>query len=74
VTKGAKVLGGSRQTLNDLVYGRRGVSPEMALRLDMHSVAGRIHGSGWSRRSMWVATNRPDREERLLDAPWRLSL
>ena len=35
MTKGAKVLGVSRQTLNDLVYGRRGVSPEMALRLDM---------------------------------------
>ncbi len=35
VTKGAKVLGVSRQTLNDLIHGRRGVSPEMALRLDM---------------------------------------
>lgn len=35
VTKGAEVLGVSRQTLNDLVHGRRGISPEMALRLEM---------------------------------------
>ena len=35
VTKAAKVLGVTRQTLNDLVNGRRGISPEMALRLDM---------------------------------------
>jgi antitoxin HigA-1 len=35
VTKGAAVLGVTRQTLNDLVNGRRGISPEMALRLDL---------------------------------------
>ena len=35
VTKGAEVLGVSRQTLNDLVHGRRGISPEMAIRIDM---------------------------------------
>ena len=35
VTKGAGVLGVSRQTLNDLVHGRRGISPEMAIRLDL---------------------------------------
>jgi addiction module HigA family antidote len=35
VTKGAEILGVTRQTLNDLVNGRRGISPEMALRLDM---------------------------------------
>jgi addiction module HigA family antidote len=35
VTKGAKILGVTRQTLNDLVNGHRGISPEMALRLDM---------------------------------------
>lgn len=35
VTKGARVLGVSRQTLNDLVHGRRGISPEMAIRLDL---------------------------------------
>lgn len=35
VTKGAEVLGVTRQTLNDLVNGRRGISPEMALRLDL---------------------------------------
>jgi antitoxin HigA-1 len=35
VTKGAAVLGVTRQTLNDLINCRRGISPEMALRLDM---------------------------------------
>jgi addiction module HigA family antidote len=35
VTKGAQILGVTRQTLNDLVNCRRGISPEMALRLDM---------------------------------------
>ena len=35
VTKGARILGVTRQTLNDLVNCRRGISPEMALRLDM---------------------------------------
>ena len=35
VTQGAKILGVTRQTLNDLVNCRRGISPEMALRLDL---------------------------------------
>lgn len=35
VTKAATILGVTRQTLNDLVNCRRGISPEMALRLDM---------------------------------------
>ena len=35
VTQGARILGVSRQTLNDLVNCRRGISPEMALRLDL---------------------------------------
>jgi addiction module HigA family antidote len=34
VTKAAAVLGVTRQTVNDLVHGRRGISPEMAIRLD----------------------------------------
>ena len=33
VTKGAEILGVTSQTLNDLVHGRRGISPEMALPL-----------------------------------------
>ncbi len=33
VTEGARVLGVTRQTLNDLVNGKAGVSPEMAVRL-----------------------------------------
>ncbi len=35
VTKAAEILGVTRQTLNDLVHCHRGISPEMALRLDM---------------------------------------
>lgn len=33
VTAGAKVLGVSRQALNNVVNGKAGISPEMALRL-----------------------------------------
>ena len=35
VTRAAAILGVARQTLNDLVHCRRGISPEMAIRLDM---------------------------------------
>lgn len=35
VTRAAEVLDVTRQTLNDLVHCRRGISPEMAIRLDM---------------------------------------
>ena len=34
ITKGAQVLGITRQTLNNLVNGKAGISPEMAIRLD----------------------------------------
>jgi antitoxin HigA-1 len=34
VTEGAKVLGVSRQSLNNLVNGRAGITPEMAIRID----------------------------------------
>jgi antitoxin HigA-1 len=34
VTEGAKVLGVTRQTLSNLINGRAGVSPEMAIRLE----------------------------------------
>ena len=33
VTEGARVLGVTRQALNNVVNGRAGISPEMALRL-----------------------------------------
>jgi addiction module HigA family antidote len=33
VTKGAQVLGVTRQALNNLVNGKSGISPEMAIRL-----------------------------------------
>jgi len=34
VTEGAKILGVSRQALNNLIHGKAGISPEMAIRLD----------------------------------------
>jgi addiction module HigA family antidote len=34
VTEGARVLGVTRQTLNNLVNERSGISPEMAIRLE----------------------------------------
>jgi len=34
VVAGAKVLGVTRQALNNLVNGKAGISPEMAIRLD----------------------------------------
>ncbi len=34
VTEGAKALGVSRNALSELVNARRGISPEMAIRLD----------------------------------------
>lgn len=33
VTEGARVLGVTRQTLNNLLNGKSGISPEMAIRL-----------------------------------------
>jgi addiction module HigA family antidote len=33
VAQGAKILGVTRQTLNNLVSGKSGISPEMAVRL-----------------------------------------
>jgi addiction module HigA family antidote len=33
VTAAAKILGGSRQALNNIVNGKSGISPEMAIRL-----------------------------------------
>ncbi len=33
VTEGAKILGVSRQALNNVVNGKSGISPEMAIRL-----------------------------------------
>jgi addiction module HigA family antidote len=34
ITEAAKVLGVSRQALNNVVNGKAGISPEMAIRLD----------------------------------------
>ena len=34
VTEAAKILGVSRQALNNLIHGQAGISPELAIRLD----------------------------------------
>jgi addiction module HigA family antidote len=41
VTQGAKILGVTRQTLNNLVNGKAAISPEMAIRLDKAFGGGR---------------------------------
>ncbi len=33
VTEGAKILGVTRQTLNNVIHGKSGISPQMAIRL-----------------------------------------
>ena len=33
VTEGAEILGVSRQTLNNVIHGKSGISPQMAIRL-----------------------------------------
>jgi len=33
VTEGAEVLGVTRQTLNNVIHGKSGISPQMAIRL-----------------------------------------
>ncbi|HTS36163.1 MAG TPA: HigA family addiction module antitoxin [Candidatus Solibacter sp.] len=33
VTEGAKILGVTRQTLNNIIHGKSGISPQMAIRL-----------------------------------------
>jgi addiction module HigA family antidote len=38
VTEGAEILGVRRQTLNNLVNGKTGISPEMAIRLDGYPI------------------------------------
>jgi addiction module HigA family antidote len=45
VTEAAKVLGVTRQALNNLVNEKAGISPEMAIRLEK---------AGWSNAGLWV--------------------
>ena len=45
VTKASSLLGVTRQALNNLVNGKAGVSPEMAIRLEK---------AGWSTADAWM--------------------
>ena len=49
VTEGARHLGVTRQALNNLVNGRAGISPEMAIRLDKVFGGG---AEGWLQRQL----------------------
>jgi addiction module HigA family antidote len=49
VTEGARRLGVTRQALNNLVNGRAGISPEMAVRLDKAFGGG---AENWLRRQL----------------------
>lgn len=45
ITDGAKALGVTRLTLSNIVNGKTGISPEMAIRLET---------LGWSTAEMWL--------------------
>ena len=45
ITDGAKALGVTRLTLSNIVNGKTGISPEMAIRLEK---------LGWSTADMWL--------------------
>lgn len=45
VTEGAAVLGVARHTLSRVLHGQAGISPEMAIRLEM---------AGWSNADHWL--------------------
>ncbi len=45
VTRAAKLLGVTRQTLNNLINEKAGISPEMAIRLEK---------LGWSTADQWI--------------------
>ena len=47
VTAAAKWLGVSRQSLSELLNGRNGISPEMAIRLEK---------AGWGTAETWLRT------------------
>jgi antitoxin HigA-1 len=49
VTAGAKVLGVTRKTLSELLNGKSGVSPEMAIRL---SIAFKTSPESWMTQQM----------------------
>ena len=47
ITKGADLLGVTRNTLSRVIHGHSGISPEMAIRLEK---------MGWSTARAWLAT------------------
>lgn len=56
VTNAAKALGVTRQALNNLVNGKSGISPEMAIRWIRHSAAERK--CGWVCNSITISRRR----------------
>ena len=60
ITEGAEILGVTRQTLNNLVNGKSGISADMAIRLDKASAAARKRGCGckWPMTSLRPASTK----------------
>ena len=53
VAKGAKVLGVTRQAMNNLVSGKAGISAEMAIRMEKRLGAAPRHGCGCKPPTTW---------------------
>ena len=53
VTEGAKVLGVTRQAMNNLVSGKAGISAEMAIRLEKAFGGGARSGYGCRPHTIW---------------------
>jgi addiction module HigA family antidote len=53
ITQAAQALGVTRTTLSELVNGKRGISPEMAIRLSQSSVAAQPAGSLSRHTTIW---------------------
>jgi addiction module HigA family antidote len=63
VTEGAKALGVTRQALNNLVNGKNGISPEMAIRLDK-SKERSVRSTDAKLRWSFASNERPKRKRR----------
>jgi addiction module HigA family antidote len=58
VTEGAEVLGVTRQTLNNVIHGKSGISPQMAIRL---SKAFGSTPETWLRMQLACDSHRPEK-------------
>ena len=73
ITDAAAALGVTRTTLSELVNGKRGISPEMAVRLERFSAAAPKAGL-CNRRSMTLPTSAPTASSLSGSNPHRVNL